>query len=91
GFVDATPEDYLQIIKDSVTKSKYTNKAGNAATGTVAITAALPAASNDGELQITVGTNSPAKTTLDTAVTTALDGTVVKFDFTKPIITLDTT
>ncbi|WP_219686495.1 hypothetical protein, partial [Clostridioides difficile] len=56
GFVDATPEDYLQIIKDSVTKSKYTNKAGNAATGTVAITAALPAASNDGELQITVGT-----------------------------------
>lgn len=90
AFVAATPADYLQIIKDSVTKSVYKDKVGNAATGTVEVTAALPAGNADGELQITVGSNSAVKTTLDSKVTTALDGTTVKFDFTKPIITLNT-
>lgn len=90
AFVAATPADYLQIIKDSVTKSVYKDKVGNAATGTVEVTAALPAGNADGELQITVGSNAAAKTTLDSKVTTALDGTTVKFDFTKPIITLNT-
>ncbi|HBF4103723.1 TPA: S-layer protein SlpA [Clostridioides difficile] len=90
AYVDgATKDEVLAATKAAVKTSKFTDKTGNNATGTVAITATY-ADAVAGAIKLKYDTQAAVAPTLDTAVA-SLDGTKEIYDFSKPVITVNTT
>ncbi|ENY8691099.1 S-layer protein SlpA [Clostridioides difficile] len=89
--VNTDAEGVLGVLKSSVTKSEYTPVGSNQITGTVKVTAELPAsATDDGHLKLAYDGKTAAAITLDSDIL-SLDGSKTVYDFSKPYVEVNTT